>query len=427
MIAEKTATTQILLDSLSRSSAKVPFINNEILARALAYLENKGIPGKSHEEYKYCNMEAILRREFSNCKQKSIQQAETSAFRSPLYLTIVLLNGRYAPDLSDAIPSDVVDVKAFSALGPNELAHLAYIARVEQDAFIALNTAFTGDGAYIKVKSKKTPAKPIRVLNLLGHEGDYILNSRYVLHLEEGALAELVEEQRFTGTGKVFSNLLSERLLERNTKLRAVHLQIGFPDSYTVNSTQALLAPQSEYTCCTFSSGAQLIRNNHNVVLGGKESAAHLYGLFYGKNNQLIDNHTLMDHQVPDCQSNELYKGIGDDKSTAVFNGKIYVRKDAQKTNAYQSSKNILLSDEAGINAKPQLEIYANDVKCSHGTSTGRIDETALFYLRSRGISEQSARKLLLQAFAQEVIDSIESEAIRNLVGEQFMEHLHVV
>jgi Fe-S cluster assembly protein SufD len=152
------------------------------------------------------------------------------------------------------------------------------------------------------------------------------------------------------------------------------------------------------------------------VVLAGENSEAHLNGLFMTGNTQMVDNHTLMDHQVPNCESNELYKGVINDKSTGVFNGKIFVRKDAQKTNAYQSSKNILLSDDGTINTKPQLEIYADDVKCSHGTSTGKIDESAMFYLNARGIGKEAAKKILLNAFAGEVIDKIEIDSVKEYV-----------
>jgi Fe-S cluster assembly protein SufD len=152
------------------------------------------------------------------------------------------------------------------------------------------------------------------------------------------------------------------------------------------------------------------------VVLNGTHCQANLNGLFTSANTQLVDNHTLMDHRMPHCESNEIYKGIISDKSTGVFNGKIFVRRDAQKTNAYQSSKNILLSDDATINTKPQLEIYADDVKCSHGTSTGRIDQEALFYLKARGIGDDSARKLLLASFAQEIINRIEVESLKEKV-----------
>jgi Fe-S cluster assembly protein SufD len=152
------------------------------------------------------------------------------------------------------------------------------------------------------------------------------------------------------------------------------------------------------------------------VVLAAPNCEAHLNGLFITNGNQLVDNHTLIDHQMPNCESHELYKGIAKDKSTGVFNGKIFVRQDAQKTNAYQSSKNILLSDDATINTKPQLEIYADDVKCSHGTSTGKVDEESLFYLKARGIGDLSARKLLLRAFAQELIDKIEIPSLQERV-----------
>ncbi|MBC7863959.1 MAG: SufD family Fe-S cluster assembly protein, partial [Bacteroidia bacterium] len=151
----------------------------------------------------------------------------------------------------------------------------------------------------------------------------------------------------------------------------------------------------------------------------------HLNGLTVAKENQLVDNHTVVDHAVPNCESNELYKGIAMGKSVLIFNGKIFVRRDAQKTNAYQSSKNILLSDDATVNTKPQLEIFADDVKCSHGTSTGKVDEEALFYLKARGIGEESARKLLLQAFAGEVTEKIKNEDLRTMLELKFQESLN--
>jgi Fe-S cluster assembly protein SufD len=176
----------------------------------------------------------------------------------------------------------------------------------------------------------------------------------------------------------------------------------------------------ANYSTGTYTFGGSLVRNNLNVALDSDLCEAHLNGLFIAGGVQLIDNHTLVDHKFPNCQSNELYKGIAKDKSTGIFNGKIFVQKDAQKTNAYQSSKNILMSDDATINTKPQLEIYADDVKCSHGTSTGKVDENALFYLKARGIGEESARKLLLQAFAQEVIDKVEVEELRERITVMF-------
>ncbi len=184
-----------------------------------------------------------------------------------------------------------------------------------------------------------------------------------------------------------------------------------------MNTLQVHQELNSNFNTHTFSLSGAVLRNNLNIALGAENCESHLFGLYLPKNNQLVDNHTLVDHRMPHCYSNELYKGIMSDSSTGVFNGKIYVRQDAQKTNAFQSNKNILLSDDATINTKPQLEIYADDVKCSHGTSTGKIDEEAMFYLRARGIGEESAKKLLMQAFADEVLDMIKIPALK--------EHIH--
>ena len=209
-------------------------------------------------------------------------------------------------------------------------------------------------------------------------------------------------------------------VLNENSKLKSYRLQNEDENSHQVNTVQVNVNRYANYITNTFTFNGALVRNNLNVELASDLCESHLNGLFISSGTKLIDNHTLVDHQKPNCESNELYKGIAKDKSTGVFNGKIYVRKDAQKTNAYQSSKNILLSEDATINTKPQLEIYADDVKCSHGTSTGKVDEAALFYLKSRGIGDENARKLLLQAFAQEVIDKIEIEELKEKVIKLF-------
>ena len=209
---------------------------------------------------------------------------------------------------------------------------------------------------------------------------------------------------------------MSEKLIEESAKLNFLTIQNEGAHSYSVNTNQVKVSKYATYSNSTFTLSGELVRNNHNVELAASNCEAHLNGLFITNGLQLVDNHTLIDHQMPHCESNELYKGIAKGKSTGVFNGKIFVRKDAQKTNAYQSSKNILLSDDATINTKPQLEIYADDVKCSHGTSTGKVDEEALFYLKARGIGDEGARKLLLQAFAQELFNKIEIPSLQERV-----------
>ena len=174
----------------------------------------------------------------------------------------------------------------------------------------------------------------------------------------------------------------------------------------------------SNYSNTTMTLSGELVRNNHNVVLADSNCEAHLNGLFISNGTQQIDNHTLIDHQMPHCESNELYKGIMDDKSVSVFNGKVFVRQDAQKTNAFQSNANVLISEDASVNSKPELEIYADDVKCSHGSTTGQLDEEALFYLRARGISEKGATQLLLTAFMSDVLHKIVVPEVKEKVYE---------
>jgi Fe-S cluster assembly protein SufD len=220
--------------------------------------------------------------------------------------------------------------------------------------------------------------------------------------------------------GKCFATTTQEIIVGDNAKVNHYRVQAENVNAYSVSSIDVQQGTDSVYNCNTFIFGGALVRNNHHITLNGKNGESHLNGLLIANDTNLIDNHTLIDHAVANCNSNELYKGIANDKATAVFNGKIMVRRDAQKTNAYQSSKNILMSDDATVNTKPQLEIFADDVKCSHGTSTGKVDEEALFYLKARGIGDTSARRLLLQAFAQELIDKIEIESLQEEVLDLF-------
>lgn len=254
---------------------------------------------------------------------------------------------------------------------------------------------------------------PVHIIYINHNDKASLSNSRNFIHIESGSELTLVESFVNIGEGKVFSNYVSEKLLDENAKLTCYTFQNEGSASYSVHTNSVKVNRYANYSNTTITLSGELVRNNHNIELAAPNCEAHLNGLFLTKGTQLVDNHTLIDHQMPNCESNELYKGIAVDKSTGIFNGKIFVRKDAQKTNAYQSSKNILLSDDATINTKPQLEIYADDVKCSHGTSTGKIDTDALFYLKARGIGEESARKLLLRAFAEEVINKVEVESLK--------------
>jgi len=420
MIAEKSHTAQNIIGKISASAAKVGFINDTTLTKALMYLENTGIPTNKHEDYKYCNMDAIFKKEFKNIEQKFAAPSDIREFKLEDTITLVVVNGTYSESLSDKIILKGLHINALSNLDSKAKKLIASAANVEGDAFIALNTVFSSNGFHLKVEKNVALQIPIHILYISGSESEAIVNTRNLIELEESAEATIIEQQVVFGKGKVFSNYLSEKFIGRNAKLNCTLFQNEGHLGFSVNTSQVKVEGSGHYDNTTITLSGQVVRNNHNVVLAGENSEAHLNGLFSSKGSQLVDNHTLMDHQVPHCESNELYKGVINDKSTGVFNGKIFVRKDAQKTNAYQSSKNILLSDDATINTKPQLEIYADDVKCSHGTSTGKIDESAMFYLNARGIGKESARKLLLGSFALEVINKIEVDSLREKVVHLF-------
>jgi Fe-S cluster assembly protein SufD len=417
MIAEKTNTAQQLIESISPKAGKVNFINDDSLTKALSYLENKGIPTNKHEDYKYCNVDAILKKEFKTITQSLSPIRSIDQFKLKNTITLVVANGNFSPELSDTIKVKGLIVTPFSSAEKNSTKNISSLADASNDAFIALNTAFSGNGFYLKVEKNVKVEQSVHVIYISSGESASVVNPRNFIELEENSELNIIEHQIVLGTGKIFTSLLSEKLLHAGSQLTGVAIQDEKENGYSVNTNQVKISAGCNYNYTTVTLSGQLVRNNHNVVLDASNCEAHLNGLFITNNTQLVDNHTLMDHQKPHCESNELYKGVINDKSTGVFNGKIYVRKDAQKTNAYQSSKNILMSDDGTINTKPQLEIYADDVKCSHGTSTGKIDTEALFYLKARGIGEANAKKLLLNAFAGEVIEKIANEEVIELIN----------
>jgi Fe-S cluster assembly protein SufD len=419
MIAEKSNTAQLIIGRLSGGD-KVGHISNELLSKALTYLENNGIPSSKNEDYKYCNMDAVFKKEFKNIEQRFLPVTDISPYRLDDAITLVIVNGSYSESLSDKVVLKGLHIASFGDLPGADNDKIGSLANPGGDAFVALNTAFSAGGFYLRIEKGAVIPMPIHIIYVSSASSEAFVNTRNLIELEENAEVTIIEEQRLEGNGKVFSNYLSEKIIAHGARLTSYLYQDEGATGYSVNTSQVSLAKSAVYNNITATLGGQLVRNNHNVVLAGEGCEAHLDGLFSASGTQLIDNHTLMDHQVPHCESNELYKGIANDKSTGVFNGKIYVRKDAQKTNAYQSSKNILLSDDATINTKPQLEIYANDVKCSHGTSTGKIDEEALFYLKARGIGVENARKMLLSSFAQEVINRINVESLQEKITAQF-------
>ena len=422
VIDNKSVVTQQLLTQLQKHAGKIEFMPDAEIVDAIRLLEDKGIPSNKHEDYKYCNIESVFRKEFKNIEQSfnTLTSADITPLKIEEAINIVVINGNYNEALSEKMIVKGLTVKSFTALNPDEKSLLASQAKPSTDALIALNTAFTEDGLFLQVDKNNVIPMPIHVIYVNSCQGSSVVNSRSFINIQANAEVTMVESFYNIGSSKVFANFVSEKCIGENAMVTCVTFQNEGPLSFSVNTNQVHIHKYSNYINNTFTLSGELVRNNHNVLLLDSNCEAHLNGLFIGTGTQQIDNHTLIDHQMPHCESNELYKGIVKDKSSGTFNGKIFVRKDAQKTNAYQSSKNILMSDDATINAKPQLEIYADDVKCSHGTSTGKIDTEALFYLKARGIGEESARKLLLQAFAKELIEKIEIQSLQERVLKLF-------
>lgn len=395
---------------------------------AMERFEAIGLPGPRTEAWRYTNLSKVLALPFVPAASSTgITPADLESLHPVRHegVQLVFENGRYRESISrlEGLPEGVIAGSlAQHHDHPKVREYLQRNLPVEQEAFVALNTAFMPDGAFVFVPRGVRVDVPIHLvfINDARHSAT-VVSPRNLVIVEESAAATVVESwHSFTGSQAGFTNAVTETFTGRNAKLDFVQLQLEDRSALHIGHTQATVNRDATFNISTITLGGALVRNNLGILLAEEHSTAHLYGLYLLSGQQHVDNHTLVDHAVPHGYSNELYKGVLDQRAEGVFSGKILVRKDAQKTNAYQSNKNILLSDEAVMNAKPQLEIFADDVKCSHGATTGQLDEEALFYLRSRGIGEAGARAFLNIAFAADVINNIPGEALR----EQMMQRI---
>jgi Fe-S cluster assembly protein SufD len=399
------------------------FGNIKLREQAIESFSKQGIPGRKHEEYKYVNMELALKADFALSTHKTVtcdRIAHAEFLKDAI--VIVIENGHFIEDLSKLKEIKGLQITSIEKTASNAAFQLHYskYANINNDAFIAMNTAFASGGIFIHVAKNTVIEQPIQIIHVSTAKENLIINPRNLIVLEENSQAKIVESfVTVDSEGKVFNNALTEIYVDQNSILDHYQIQEENELGSLVNTTQVVQKMQSVFSTATFTLSGGLVRNNLNIVLDDQLIETNLNGLYLTKGNQVVDNHTLVDHRKPNCHSNELYKGIIEDKSVATFNGKIFVRKDAQKTNAFQSNKNILLSDDGTINTKPQLEIYADDVKCSHGTSTGKLDEDKIFYLRARGLSETSAKKLLMHAFASEVVETMKIDELREYIEEK--------
>lgn len=441
-VMEKISPTEKLVSEFQKTKNSLKGFSS-LRETAIAEFEKHGIPNRKNEEWKYSDASALFKNGFQvQGKGPEVERKDIEKFiiLNLNAVIVVLVNGIYSEELSflKEIPKGI-EIKSFAKIltENSEIAinHFSKYADITGDAFTALNTAFSSDGVFIFVPDNTIVETPIHIINIISSNNysfekeekeKLFIQPRFLFIIGKNSEVKIVESlDTLNPDTKTICNSVAEISLGENAKVQYYKLQNDCEGINLISSVTAHQQKKSHFDTNTITLNGEWIRNNLNIILDAENCESHLNGLFITNGNHHVDNHTLVDHRKPNCQSNQLYKGILDEKSTGIFNGKIFVRRDAQKTNAYQSSKNILMSDDATINTKPQLEIYADDVKCSHGSTTGQLNEDAMFYLRSRGLSENSAKNLLLFAFAGDVIEKIQIEPVRIYLEELVNQRLN--
>ncbi|MEM7550813.1 MAG: Fe-S cluster assembly protein SufD [Bacteroidota bacterium] len=407
---------------------------NSLLHKArkgsLESLSKNGFPkGGKDEEYKYTDLTSPLVKDFIEILGQTEESKESFEDLIDYDLDaniVVFVNGQFSNELSKIIsPETQIKIASLAKESNSEAISHSNESGAQADGFLLLNNAFAQDGAIITIPRNVTVEKPVVIYYISdATKRKSLVQPRNVFMAEENSEVQIIESFKSKGTNENFTNTSTQIKVEKNARVQHAKLQIELDEAYHVGNTQVLQEDGSTFTNTTITFGGKSIRNNLDIEIDGSGAEANMFGLFVLNEKQHVDNHTSVDHKKPHSLSNEFYKGILDDSSEGVFNGKIFVRQDAQKTNAFQSNNNILLSDKATINTKPQLEIWADDVKCSHGATTGQIDENQMFYLRARGLDKDHARAILLHAFAQEVIDKIKIEPLKDFLTKKLEERL---
>lgn len=432
--------TDLAQDLLSSFVVAEPMLNGrknpavvQMRKTALDRFEHQGFPTVRDEEWKYTNLKPVLKHpykvllkgddavSFSDIKQFLLSDLDT--------YKIVFINGQYSSWLSETTHHDI-DVCTFAAAlnkYPDVIEKYFGKAAPSGETFPDLNTAFANDGAFIRVRRNKTVDKPIELLYLLTDEnGASFSQVRNLIIAEENAEVEIVERHQNLGSEPSFTNLVSEVFAAPSARVKYYKVQNDALHASLVDNTHIVQERQSNVHVGTYSFGGKLTRNNLHFYSQGEHTESHMDGITIIGDDQTVDHHTLVDHQEPNCYSRELYKGIYLGKSHGVFNGKVMVRQKAQKTNAFQQNDNILLSDKAKVDTKPQLEIFADDVRCSHGCTVGQLDKNALFYLRSRGIPKREAEGLMTYAFAADALEYVSIPQLETRLNRVIAEKLGI-
>lgn len=386
-----------------------------------ALLEENGLPVNRAEEYKFTPITKKIESNISHFQHaaptvKVDQKTITEHLIPGMDVHLVVINNGKLEKKLSTFDSSVLSITSFSDLPQEKIdQQIGKIAIAKKDPFVALNQVAFQDGVWLEIDAKTVLDKPVFILQFVQASPEaQTVHSRSYIQAGNTAKGTFIEKVVSLDDQPYFLNGVTEINIGENSHVEFYRIQDEGKAALEVNNTEVNVPRDASFSSAVISFQAQMIRNNLSINLLDSNSVGNMYGLYLLNGHTHVDNHTNVDHTKPHSESNELYKGILADHSRGVFNGKIFVRQDAQKTNAFQQNNNILLSEDAVINTKPQLEIWADDVKCSHGCTTGQLDEEALFYLRSRGISKESSRGMLLYAFAGEVLEKINNENFRN-------------
>lgn len=398
---------------------------HDIRTSAIKNFEHKGFPTKRDEAWKYTSLNSILKNDFSVFPKQenalSYPEVKKYFIHDIDTYKLVFIDGVFSSFLSSTTHDGIDVCLMSSALTKPKYKDVidTYFNKVADtnDSITSLNTAFAIEGAYINIPKSKIADKPIEIMYLsTGVEAALMTNPRNLIVVGENAQVQIIERHQSLNNNPVLTNSVTEIFVAENAIADYYKVQNDVQTANLIDNTYISQKRNSNASVHTFSFGGNITRNNLNFYHDGENIESTMKGITIIGDKQHVDHYTLVHHATPNCESHQNYKGIYGDRATGVFNGKIYVEKEAQKTDAFQQNNNVLLSEKASINAKPQLEIFADDVKCSHGCTIGQLDESAMFYMQSRGIPKKEAKALLMYAFSNEVIESIRIPELKSRI-----------
>ena len=398
-----------------------PGFLHSLRQKAIGRFGSMGFPSKKDEAWKYTSLRGILRTPLAVAPDCTAPPPSVRAIHGLDAHIGVFVNGRLHAGLSvlASLPAGVTIAGLGDAPPALVAAHLARQADFRGHAFVALNTAFLSDGAFVHVPDGTVLDKPVHLIHVITGRAPTLAQPRTLVIAGTGAQVNLIDTISADLAAPSLVNSVTEVFVAAGARVARFEVQDPAAHVSLVTALSAYQLQDSHFQNNSFTFGGQVVRNNIAMLPDAAGCETLLHGLFIARGRAHVDNHTLVDHAKPDCYSAENYRGILDDRATGVFNGKVLVRQDAQRINAYQSNKSIVLSNTARMFAKPELEIYADDVKCSHGATTGQLDAEALFYLRARGLTMSQARTLMLQAFARDIVDKVPIEPLRSVLDER--------